>query len=125
MTWFTDRLLGGRPHRVLCLLHSVGNWLLTMMSDALTNINLTDMKTCQKAFRREVLQSIPLQEDRFGFEPRTTVRIAARHLRVYEVRHQLLGRTYQEGKKIGWKDGMRALWCLFKYACKEPRQNEM
>lgn len=88
--------------------------MLTLLSNALTNINLTDMETCFKVFRREVLQSIPIEEDRFGFEPEITVKIAKRHLRVYEVGITYSGRTYQEGKKIGWKDGVRALWCLLK-----------
>lgn len=117
---YGSRFMGGRPHRVLYFWHSVGNWLLTLVSNALTNLNLTDMETCYKVFRREVIQSIHLEEDRFGFEPEVTVKIAKRRLRVYEVGISYWGRTYEEGKKIGWKDGIRALWCLFKYAIKEP-----
>ena len=116
---YGSRFLGGRPHRVLYFWHSVGNWLLTLVSNAFTNLNLTDMETCYKVFRREVIQAIPLEEDRFGFEPEVTVKVAKRRLRVYEVGISYWGRTYEEGKKIGWKDGVRALWCLFKYALKE------
>jgi glycosyltransferase involved in cell wall biosynthesis len=119
---YGSRFLGGRPHRVLYFWHSVGNWLLTLFSNALTDLNLTDMETCYKVFRRDVIQSIRLEEDRFGFEPEVTVKIAKRHLRVYEVGISYWGRTYEEGKKIGWKDGFRALWCLVKYSMKEPRQ---
>lgn len=122
---YGSRFLGGRPHRVLYFWHSVGNWLLTLFSNALTDLNLTDMETCYKVFRREVIQSIELQEDRFGFEPEITVKIAKRPLRVYEVGISYWGRTYEEGKKIGWKDGVRALWCLVKYSMKEPRQPRM
>ena len=115
---YGSRFLGSGPHRVLYFWHSVGNWLLTLLSNCLTNINLSDMETCYKAFRREVIQSIPIQEDRFGFEPEITVKIAKRHLRIYEVGISYWGRTYEEGKKIGWKDGVRALWCLLKYSIK-------
>ncbi|HKH99174.1 MAG TPA: glycosyltransferase family 2 protein [Candidatus Sulfotelmatobacter sp.] len=117
---YGSRFLGGGPHRVLYYWHSVGNWLLTLLSNMLTNLNLTDMETCYKVFRREVIQAIRLEEDRFGFEPEVTVKIAKRQLRVYEVGIGYWGRTYAEGKKIGWKDGFRALWCLVKYAWKEP-----
>jgi glycosyltransferase involved in cell wall biosynthesis len=117
---FGSRFLGGAPHRVLYFWHSVGNWILTILSNCLTNINLTDMETCYKAFRREIIQSIPIEEDRFGFEPEITVKLAKRHLRIYEVGISYWGRTYEEGKKIGWKDGVRALWCLLKYSMKEP-----
>ncbi|HEX6504329.1 MAG TPA: glycosyltransferase family 2 protein [Terriglobales bacterium] len=116
---YGSRFMGGRPHRVLYFWHRVGNWLLTLLSNAVTNLNLSDMETCYKVFRREVLQSIPLEEDRFGFEPEVTVKIAKRGLRVYEVGISYAGRTYQEGKKIGWRDGVRALWCLAKYSIKE------
>jgi glycosyltransferase involved in cell wall biosynthesis len=119
---YGSRFLGSGPHRVLYYWHSVGNWLLTLLSNALTDINLSDMETCYKVFRREILQSIPIEEDRFGFEPEITVKIAKRGLRVYEVGISYWGRTYEEGKKIGWKDGVRALWCLLKYTLKEPRQ---
>ena len=117
---YGSRFLGGGPHRVLYFWHSVGNWLLTLMSNALTNLNLSDMETCYKVFRREVIQSINIEENRFGFEPEVTVKIAKRRLRVYEVGISYWGRTYEEGKKIGWKDGVRALYCLLKYTIKEP-----
>jgi glycosyltransferase involved in cell wall biosynthesis len=119
---YGSRFLGGHAHRVLYFWHSVGNWLLTLFSNILTNINLTDMETCYKMFRRELIQAIPIEEDRFGFEPEITVKIAKRRLRIYEVGISYWGRTYEEGKKIGWKDGMRALWCLLKYSIKERRQ---
>jgi hypothetical protein len=99
----------------------MGNWLLTLISNMLTDLNLTDMETCYKAFRREVIQSIRLEESRFGFEPEVTVKVAKRNLRVYEVGISYSGRTYEEGKKIGMKDAFRALWCLAKYSIKEPR----
>jgi len=117
---YGSRFLGAGPHRVLYFWHSVGNWFLTLVSNMITNLNMTDMETCYKLFRREVIQSIPLEENRFGFEPEVTVKIARRNLRVYEVGISYWGRTYAEGKKIGWKDGVRALWCLIKYAVKEP-----
>ena len=123
---YGSRFLSARPHRVLYFWHSVGNWILTLLSNALTNINLSDMETCYKVFRREVIQSIPLEEKRFGFEPEITVKIAKRKLRIYEVGISYWGRTYEEGKKIQWKDGVRALWCLVKYCITEPavaRQN--
>jgi glycosyltransferase involved in cell wall biosynthesis len=119
---YGSRFLGSGPHRVLYYWHSVGNWLLTILSNALTNMNMSDMETCYKVFRREIIQSIPIEEDRFGFEPEITVKIAKRRLRVYEVGISYWGRTYEEGKKIGWKDGVRALWCLLKYTLKEPRK---
>jgi glycosyltransferase involved in cell wall biosynthesis len=118
---FGSRFLGSGPHRVLYFWHSVGNWFLTLLSNCLTNINLSDMETCYKAFRREVIQSIPIEENRFGFEPEITVKVARRKLRIYEVGISYWGRTYEEGKKIGWKDGARALYCLLKYSLKEPR----
>jgi glycosyltransferase involved in cell wall biosynthesis len=117
---YGSRFVGSGPHRVLYFWHSVGNWLLTLLSNCLTNINLSDMETCYKVFRREVIQAIPIEEDRFGFEPEITVKVARRHLRIYEVGISYSGRTYEEGKKIGWKDGVRALYCLFKYSLKEP-----
>jgi glycosyltransferase involved in cell wall biosynthesis len=120
---YGSRFLGGGPHRVLYFWHSVGNSILTLISNCLTNVNLSDMETCYKAFRREVIQSIPLEEDRFGFEPEITVKVAKRRLRIYEVGISYWGRTYEEGKKIGWKDGFRALWCLLKYSVKEPVQD--
>jgi glycosyltransferase involved in cell wall biosynthesis len=118
---FGSRFLGGGPHRVLYFWHSVGNRLLTLLSNCLTNINLSDMETCYKVFRREVIQSIPIEENRFGFEPEITVKVARRKLRIYEVGISYSGRTYEEGKKIGWKDGVRALYCLVKYSLKETK----
>jgi glycosyltransferase involved in cell wall biosynthesis len=118
---YGSRFMGAAPHRVLYFWHSVGNWILTLLSNALTNMNMSDMETCYKVFRREILQAIPIEEDRFGFEPEITVKIAKRRLRVYEVGISYWGRTYEEGKKIGWKDGFRALWCLLKYTLAEPR----
>jgi len=119
---FGSRFLGSAPHRVLYFWHSVGNQALTLLSNCLTNINLSDMETCYKVFRREVIQSIPIEENRFGFEPEITVKVARRHLRIYEVGISYWGRTYEEGKKIGWKDGVRALYCLLKYSLKSPLQ---
>ena len=116
---YGSRFLGSGPHRVLYFWHSVGNRLLTLLSNCLTNINLTDMETCYKVFRREIVQAIPIEENRFGFEPEITVKIAKRRLRIYEVGIRYWGRTYEEGKKIGWKDGVRCLWCLLKYSVKE------
>jgi glycosyltransferase involved in cell wall biosynthesis len=120
---FGSRFMGGAPHRVLYFWHSVGNKLLTLCSNCLTDLNLTDMETCYKAFEREILQAIPLQETRFGFEPEITVKVAKRKLRVYEVGISYSGRTYEEGKKIGMKDAFRALWCLLKYSVTEPALN--
>jgi len=116
---YGSRFLGGAPHRVLYFWHSIGNHLLTLLSNCLTDLNLTDMETCYKAFRREVIQSIPLEEDGFGFEPEITVKVAKRRLRIYEVGISYWGRTYEEGKKIGWRDGLRAVWCLLKYSVKK------
>jgi|KBSMisStandDraft_5_1062788.scaffolds.fasta_scaffold158563_1 glycosyltransferase involved in cell wall biosynthesis len=116
---YGSRFLGGGPHRVLYFWHSVGNRLLTMLSNCLTDINLSDMETCYKVFRREIVQAIPIEENRFGFEPEITVKVAKRRLRIYEVGISYWGRTYEEGKKIGWKDGVRCLWCLLKYSIKE------
>ncbi len=118
---YGSRFVGSGPHRVLYFWHSVANFFLTLLSNMITNLNMTDMETCYKVFRREVIQSIPLEEDRFGFEPEVTVKIAKRQLRVYEVGISYFGRTYAEGKKIGWRDGFRALFCLAKYAVKEPK----
>ena len=116
---YGSRFLGSGPHRVLYFWHSVGNRFLTLLSNCLTNINLSDMETCYKVFRREIVQAIPLEEDRFGFEPEITVKVAKRRLRIYEVGISYWGRTYEEGKKIGWRDGVRCLWCLLKYSLKE------
>src|SRR5256885_826048 len=118
---YGSRFLGAGPHRVLYFWHSVGNSILTLLSNCLTNINLSDMETCYKVFRRDVIQSIPIKEDRFGFEPEITVKIAKRKLRIYEVGIGYWGRTYEEGKKIGWKDGIRAMYCLVKYSLKETQ----
>ena len=116
---YGSRFLGAAPHRVLYFWHSVGNRLLTLLSNCLTNINLTDMETCYKAFRRDVIQSIQIEEDRFGFEPEITVKVAKRRLRIYEVGISYWGRTYEEGKKIAWQDGLKAAWCLLKYSFTE------
>jgi glycosyltransferase involved in cell wall biosynthesis len=113
---YGSRFMGGRPHRVLYFWHALGNKLLTLLSNALTNLNLTDMETCYKAFRREVIQAITIEEDRFGFEPEITAKLAAGGWRIYEVGISYSGRTYDEGKKIGWKDGVRALVCIVKYS---------
>jgi glycosyltransferase involved in cell wall biosynthesis len=120
---YGSRFVGGGAHRVLYFWHSAGNRLLTLLSNMLTNLNLTDMETCYKAFRREVIQTIPLEENRFGFEPEVTVKVAKRRLRIYEVGISYSGRTYAEGKKIGWRDGFRAMWCLLKYSVKESTQS--
>ncbi|MEY2539369.1 MAG: hypothetical protein QOG67_3109 [Verrucomicrobiota bacterium] len=112
---FGSRFLGGGAHRVLYYWHSVGNRLLTMLSNMATNLNLTDMETCYKAFRNEVLAQILVEEDRFGFEPEITAKVANLKVRIYEVAISYNGRTYEEGKKIGWRDGVHALWCVFKY----------
>jgi glycosyltransferase involved in cell wall biosynthesis len=111
---FGSRFLGG-PHRVLFFWHYVGNKLLTLMSDMVTDLNLSDVWTCYKAFRREVLLTLTLEENRFGFEQEITIKIAKNRWRVYEVPISYYGRTYAEGKKITWKDGFRALWCILKY----------
>jgi glycosyltransferase involved in cell wall biosynthesis len=112
---FGSRFMGGRPHRVLYFWHSVGNGLLTLVSNMFTNLNLSDMETGYKVFRREIIQSIAIEESRFGFEPEITAKIARRGCRVYEVGISYHGRTYKEGKKIDWKDGVRALYCIVKY----------
>jgi len=112
---FGSRFVGGRPHRVVYYWHMVGNQFLTMLSNMLTNINLTDMETCYKAFRREVIQSIDIEENRFGFEPEITAKVAKLGCRIYEVGISYHGRTYKEGKKIGWKDGFQAIFCILKY----------
>jgi glycosyltransferase involved in cell wall biosynthesis len=112
---YGSRFMGHRPHRVLYFWHRMGNGLLTFLSNMFTNLNLTDMETGYKAFRREVIQSITIEEDRFGFEPEITAKIARGNYRIYEVGIGYFGRTYDEGKKIGWKDGVRAIWCILKY----------
>jgi glycosyltransferase involved in cell wall biosynthesis len=113
---YGSRFVSDRPHRVLYFWHSVGNKFLTLMSNAFTNLNLTDMETCYKMFRREVIQSITIEEDRFGFEPEVTAKVAAAGWRVFEVGISYSGRTYGEGKKIGWRDGVRAIVCIVKYS---------
>jgi glycosyltransferase involved in cell wall biosynthesis len=115
---YGSRFKGNRPHRVLYFWHRMGNGLLTFMSNMFTNLNLTDMETGYKAFRREVIQSMRIEENRFGFEPEITAKIARGRYRIYEVGIGYFGRTYLEGKKIGWKDGMRAIWCILKYNLK-------
>ncbi len=112
---FGSRFMGGKPHRVVYYWHSLGNWALTTLSNMFTNINLTDMETCYKAFRREIIQSIAIEESRFGFEPEITAKVAKMGCRIYEVGISYYGRTYSEGKKIGWKDGFRAVYCIVKY----------
>ena len=113
---YGSRFLSGDAHRVLYFWHSVGNKVLTLLSNATTNINLTDMETCYKVFKREVLDSIQIEEDRFGFEPEITAKVAAGNWRIYEVGISYQGRTYEEGKKIGWRDGVHALRCIALYA---------
>jgi glycosyltransferase involved in cell wall biosynthesis len=112
---YGSRFVGGDSHRVLYFWHYLGNRLLTLLSNAFTNLNLTDMETCYKVFRRELIQQIRIEENRFGFEPEITAKIAALHPRIYEVGISYAGRTYAEGKKIGWRDGVRAIWCIIKY----------
>jgi glycosyltransferase involved in cell wall biosynthesis len=113
---FGSRFLGGAgAHRVLYFWHSVGNTFLTLCSNMATDLNLTDMETCYKTFRREIIQKIKIEENRFGFEPEITAKVAKLNARIYEVGISYHGRTYAEGKKIGWRDGFRALWCILKY----------
>ena len=112
---YGSRFMGGEAHRVLYYWHSVGNAFLTMLSNFFTNLNLTDMETCYKVFKREVIQSVGIKENRFGFEPEVTAKISRMNLRIYEVGISYSGRTYQEGKKIGWKDGVRAIYAILKY----------
>ena len=121
---YGSRFLTTQEHRVLYFWHSIGNRLLTLMSNMFTNLNLTDMETGYKAFKREVIQAVDLQQDRFGFEPEVTVKFAKMNLRIYEVGISYSGRTYEEGKKIGWKDGVQALWCILKYSLqsRQPRE---
>ena len=112
---FGSRFMGGNPHRVVYFWHMVGNRFLTLISNMLTNINLTDMETCYKMFRREVIQSITIEENRFGFEPEITAKVAKGDYRIFEVGISYYGRTYAEGKKIGWRDGLRAIYVILKY----------
>ena len=112
---FGSRFMGGRPHRVLYFWHSLGNKFLTLASNVFTNLNLTDMETCYKVFRKEIIQSIKIEENRFGFEPEITAKIAKLDCRIFEVGISYNGRKYEDGKKIGWKDGFRTLYCILKY----------
>jgi len=113
---FGTRFMGGNPHRVLFFWHTIGNKFLTMLSNMFTNLNLTDMETCYKLFKAELLKGLKLEEKRFGFEPEVTSKIArVSKVRIYEVGISYYGRTYEEGKKIGWKDGFRAIWCILKF----------
>lgn len=112
---FGSRFAGGQSHRVLYFWHYAANRMLTLTSNMFTNLNLTDMETCYKAFRREVIQSIDIKENRFGFEPEVTAKVARLGCRIYEVGISYSGRTYAEGKKIGWRDGARAFWCIIRY----------
>lgn len=116
---FGSRFVGSGPHRVAYFWHRVGNGILTLFSNMLSNLNLTDIETCYKAFRREVIQSITIEENRFGFEPEITAKVARKGVRIYEVGISYYGRTYREGKKINWRDGFRALYCIVKYNLKE------
>ena len=113
---YGSRFMGGNPHRILFFWHSIGNKFLTFLSNAFTNLNLTDMETCYKLFRKDVIQGLHLKENRFGFEPEVTAKIARiPNIRIYEVGISYYGRTYLEGKKINWKDGFRAIYCVLKY----------
>jgi len=113
---YGSRFMGGKPHRILFFWHTIGNKLLTFLSNMFTNLNLTDMETCYKMFRTEIIQNINLKENRFGFEPEITAKISIlKDIRIYEIGISYYGRTYQEGKKINWKDGFRAIYCIIKY----------
>lgn len=113
---YGSRFVSSEPHRVLYFWHSVGNRLLTLMSNMVTDLNLTDMETCYKVFRRDVIQAIDIEEDRFGFEPEVTAKLAQMGVAIYEVGIAYAGRTYEDGKKIGWRDGVRAVLCIVKYS---------
>ena len=112
---FGSRFLGADAHRVIYFWHRIGNGFLTLLSNIFTNLNLTDMETCYKAFRREVIQGIKIEENRFGFEPEIVAKVAKLNCRIYEVGISYYARTYSQGKKIGWKDGVWAIYCIFKY----------
>ena len=112
---FGSRFMGGRPHRVLYFWHMVGNRFLTLLSNMFTNLNLTDVETCYKAFRADVIKSLDLREDRFGFEPEVTAKLAKAKCRIYEVGISYNGRTYSEGKKVNWKDGFHAIYAILRY----------
>lgn len=113
---FGSRFLRSGPHRVVSFWHRIGNGVLTLFSNMFTNLDLTDMETCYKAFRREIIQSIEIKENRFGFEPEVTAKIAKMRCRIFEIGISYHGRSYSEGKKIGWKDGVRAIYCIVKYS---------
>lgn len=114
---YGSRFIGGNPHRVLFFWHTLGNKFLTFVSNVFTNLNLTDMETCYKMFRADILKGLALKEKRFGFEPEVTAKISKiKNIRIYEVGISYYGRTYEEGKKIGWKDGFRAIYCILKYS---------
>jgi len=113
---YGSRFMGGKPHRILFFWHTIGNKFLTFLSNMFTNLNLSDMETCYKLFKTDIIQNIKLKEKRFGFEPEVTAKISrVPNIRIYEVGISYYGRTYEEGKKIGWKDGFRAMWCILKY----------
>ena len=112
---YGSRFKGGQPHRVVYFWHRVGNGFLTLLSNIFTDLNLSDMETCYKAFKSEVIKNIRIDENRFGFEPEITAKISRRNYRIFEVGISYYGRTYKEGKKIGWKDGIHAIWCILKY----------
>jgi len=121
---FGSRFQSGRPHRVVYFWHRVGNGFLTLLSNIFTDLNLSDMETCYKAFRTEIIKSIEIEENRFGFEPEITAKISKLKLRIYEIGISYYGRTYDEGKKIGWKDGIRAIYCIIKYNLKSYSRNK-
>ena len=112
---YGSRFKGGQPHRVVYFWHRVGNGFLTLLSNIFTDLNLSDMETCYKAFKSDILKNIKIEESRFGFEPEITAKISKNDFRIYEVGISYYGRTYKEGKKIGWKDGIQAIWCILKY----------
>ena len=113
---YGSRFMGGKPHRILFFWHSIGNGMLTLLSNAMTNLNLTDMETCYKLFKAPIIKGLQLKENRFGFEPEVTAKISRiPNIRIYELGISYYGRTYEDGKKIGWKDGVRALYCILKY----------
>ncbi len=113
---YGSRFVGGKPRRVLFFFHTIGNKFLTFISNLFTGINITDMETCYKLFKKEIIKSLVLKEERFGFEPEVTAKISKiKNIRIYEVGISYYGRTYEEGKKIGWKDGVRAIYCILKY----------
>ena len=119
---YGSRFIGGRSHRILYFWHSMGNRLLTLLSNVFTNLNLSDMETCYKVFTRDIIQQVKLCENGFGFEPEVTAKIAKiPNVRIYEVGISYAGRTYQEGKKIGWRDGIHAVWCILKYGLSSRR----